>query len=1064
MGPKNKDRSFGRPIYGENDVLTEEEREKLTKWVDGEKKIETEFAGQFVTKTREEFRTMLSKTKCPDLMSAFHIAVKLPNVYGIIDVQYLRVKECGVLGMTPAHFVKVLKETRAGTYFDILGLAIVDIDEPVHFEENMAVVVETYKMSKQFHDAGASISNEPIPVGRVQRVLAIGQPIGGRIRIDPEDDLHKLCDLGMVDNNNFAILVYPDAFNKQTRMFENVFTSMGKENMCAALDWYDPESLEYQRKLESQREHRADAPTESSAGSRETAGRRAASAAGGTGTAEHEREAVAPAYQGEEHERSGTWIEELDGCLEQMSTCRALVPLSTVHLEDPGVPESAARRDHGGGGGVGAVSTEENGGARGGVDLAAARQQYKADAMRCVQALAAERDAEDLVRLSEQLRVGHKLMSAMFENGDSCVSGDARKRLRNVLPTGEKKLQCLREALRDPEEFLRWASANEQRRLDRVKNAFSVADQTVVDAVREQVRKRQCNESSNRYIEQSWGSAVVGAEVLKTIDSVAAGRVTLSPRQRMVIDGCGRPPRIPLLADGYKPGKQDFVFAHLARVLLLLEENPESRSAAAAVNAFGCALFALAYPEVVAKKQTKTILSGMPLDPRQDDEQSILHFYWDGEAPRVALLDDAQMRITQKRWTYSDASAETLAAFSLSAHRVFAVSQPDTQNFANIVVEDSAFVAYSILCPHLELDQLRSTLRAMNNAVLDEHEIARHFLESQTQAGHGGAFAGTTEPGDTFTRADFDWFVEAARHKRSIMIAGVHFGQRGPPGAPAYSSLARRICIEDQDIIAAVVALLEKTSQAGGLIEGSAANDGIIPWLLPPAVTDQDYALERMFWECLEDGRTELVPREVVELLLIGCADEEEADLVAEVLEQQEEQEVVSDSALAWLRDPKLRKEQRARAEQVRCEWMAKKLGVSVPSPDLAARLQKQGGGAFSSVQQDPSAAGGRTGDAGDVEERRAQARQLLDRVARKRNKLRNVVRGMNVLRRLGLLQLAGDGRNGVAGVRVTVKGSHHVIHGPSGAATLVRDHRGTPALSDRLFIARMERVADVCS
>lgn len=100
------------------------------------------------------------------------------------------------------------------------------------------------------------------------------------------------------------------------------------------------------------------------------------------------------------------------------------------------------------------------------------------------------------------------------------------------------------------------------------------------------------------------------------------------------------------------------VFAHLGVLLFIHQDGLfelEGRGARIpshwreSIQRYGAALFASVFPEEFAHREPVTILSGLPIDLRRDDEQYVLHLFFDGfyflssrkeAAARVVLLAD----------------------------------------------------------------------------------------------------------------------------------------------------------------------------------------------------------------------------------------------------------------------------------------------------------------------------------------------------------------------------------------------------------------------------------------
>ena len=82
-------------------------------------------------------------------------------------------------------------------------------------------------------------------------------------------------------------------------------------------------------------------------------------------------------------------------------------------------------------------------------------------------------------------------------------------------------------------------------------------------------------------------------------------------------------------------------------------------------------------------------------------------------------------------------------------------------------------------------------------------------------------------------------------------------------------------------------------------------------------------------------------------------------------------------------------------------------------------------------------------------------ALHALEMLAKKRVSYREVLKGVNILQRHGLL------RAEAGGIQVRMRGSHIVCHGQNGVATLVRDHKSSRIRTGAVFLRDMSRLID---
>ena len=147
-----------------------------------------------------------------------------------------------------------------------------------------------------------------------------------------------------------------------------------------------------------------------------------------------------------------------------------------------------------------------------------------------------------------------------------------------------------------------------------------------------------------------------------------------------------------------------------------------------------------------------------------------------------------------------------------------------------------------------------------------------------------------------------------------------------------------------------------------------------------------------------------------------------------------------------------MRQQQEARAKQIQQEWA--ELGRA-PSYSAGKRRFTPGQTVKRPAATPPPPPQEDIDDLSfDPDQHRLPPQALLEKVAKKRMKNRDMLRGVNMLRREGLIEL-GD-------LRVSTKGSHNVIHGPGGCATIVRQHKGSKPPSRKMFIKTLQRVATI--
>eukprot|EP00439_Symbiodinium_sp_Y106_P032771 s1257_g3.t3 len=344
----------------------------------------------------------------------------------------------------------------------------------------------------------------------------------------------------------------------------------------------------------------------------------------------------------------------------------------------------------------------------------------------------------------------------------------------------------------------------------------------------------------------------------------------------------------------------------------------------------------------------------------------------------------------------------------------------DVRNWSNAVQVKKVepLISFPGLCPlrcfHITQDVYEPSQVEVQKAAflsfkgvmqMSSEELAKEWLQGQATT------AGTVNLPTTDAMAK--WVASLASQGRRLLLAQWNLGLRHPEYA--YAMAKNQLRITNPAHIQAVLDAWK-----------SHAAEGILPLTLDPPECAMDWALEGFFW-----GREDITLEEEAVLILAGCDEEQLAEVAVERPD------------LAWLLDPSLRREQEDRAAQVCREW------VQQGFPRNSAR--RPGDKDIKSQKphpQEPEI------DAGPL---RLPVRDVLETLAKKRVKFRHPLKSLSMLQRLGYMG------QGDAGARVLTHGSHIVFHGPGGAATYVRDHKGTAPLSSSAFLSKMEEIAEVC-
>ncbi len=211
----------------------------------------------------------------------------------------------------------------------------------------------------------------------------------------------------------------------------------------------------------------------------------------------------------------------------------------------------------------------------------------------------------------------------------------------------------------------------------------------------------------------------------------------------------------------------------------------------------------------------------------------------------------------------------------------------------------------------------------------------------------------------------------------------------------------------------------------------------------PPAIDLPDFALEDFFWQCIADGRVDITAEEAGVALLAASDDID--GLLSAASDISDEAKSELDDVLSFLKDPALRSQQEQRAQQIKEHWQD--LGKV---PPRRKRKRDPSRPPVALLETDE-----------DVEEEEQLSEfdkneELLEEFAKKRMKHRQILKGLNELSKVGLVKIGGDG------LRMNVKGSHMIFHGPGGAHTLVRQHKSSAPLSGQMFLESMRHLSDI--
>ena len=848
------------------------------------------------------------------------------------------------------------------------------------------------------------------------------------------------------------------------------------------------------------------------------------------------------------------------------------------------------------------------------------REAYKQEAADLVRILAALRDDEDWLTLrNSTLPRAKKLLTNTFPDGSNFVRGDARKKLDQAIARAEEAVACFESASsKDHGEgvYRTWVATQAEKL---VRNAILNFAERDEEAIRKVLRAHD-----EEFYERQYGPAFLVDEIMESVTAVRLQKpeitsvADLDRRYGAVVDEyytllSSRPDapvwptpfallpppqqlsdpkknkafyrdasewvrtltRRDLLRLAFSRDHQTMAFAHLAVLLFVHQDGrfggeKDSRCKKLpsywreSIQRLGVALFATVFPSEFKKKEPVTILSGLPIDLRRDDEQYVVHLFFDGwywggkkeAAARVVLLADGysggqmqpvhpalgsekafaerneartppptspnpagsgggavsqqglskNQRKRQKKKCPEKSSQVAPAPSSstlapppppppmlyfqgLARERVFFVQRLDAYRPWMLAVEQGAFFSYKIESPHSMLEWRRQAQATENfrNRILTKSDevLARELCDEIFGSGPSGGRKHTVVEGGSFgpavacspavaattadkssKKAEVDWFLGLARAKKSVLFGGLHFGARHPHFA--HCSSFSTFAIENPAVLAHIKSSLKNDGRLSlGPQKSTNSTAGIVPFLLPPALSEQDFALEGFYWDSLSGSLCDLTPEQLLQVGLLAVEDDDTGLLIEEFATASGDDLFVDDErdkVLAFLRDPKILAEQKRRARQIREEWEA--MGNRKPTRKL---FPKPGPG-----EEEDGASGVVQHVQGSDDDRRNRVRESLGKLATQRVKFRRAMQGLNLLRRIGLLQLEGaDGGeknsektvpNAGLQLRMQQHGSHLVFHRKGHASvTLVREHgrgRARKELRGGDFVKKMEMLA----
>eukprot|EP00392_Amoebophrya_sp_AT5.2_P010591 g10656.t1 len=414
-------------------------------------------------------------------------------------------------------------------------------------------------------------------------------------------------------------------------------------------------------------------------------------------------------------------------------------------------------------------------------------------------------------------------------------------------------------------------------------------------------------------------------------------------------------------------------------------------------------------------------------------------------------------------------------------------------------VERGSFLAFRIEDTHTVVKN--TLIRHGKTPALLQHAsdaqllpiIDEHLQGQQNHAVHVGLKLGLVDPEVTAREKErvLQKYLQYYKQRKKLATIAMCYGENHPYFA--YSRAALNPVLDDQEVIS----LLEK-SQFGD--QSSPENtdyeraEGCIVFAPPPPTTWSECGFDAAFWSSGRSGSSDESPSDALavtallamqdlkeELGLESPAEELDAALVDVLQELADGAESggseisrpksksmhdedtaglrsIATAILPWLTDPAVRAEQRRRAEEVMAVYRAKGFRRRKSYAEVPWKKADTEDAKTKKLFPEPEPSSTVTAaDGRRRAELKKQVREALQPLVKKHNSYRKVLAGMNLLRRIGLL----DSDANHTKRSVTVRGSHVTVHDRNGCTTFVKDHRKTAPLSDKQYLAKMEQLVE---
>ena len=390
---------------------------------------------------------------------------------------------------------------------------------------------------------------------------------------------------------------------------------------------------------------------------------------------------------------------------------------------------------------------------------------------------------------------------------------------------------------------------------------------------------------------------------------------------------------------------------HLALFLAIYQDQAmpnKPEGIAGALHKMASTLFACLCPKEAGASEAVSIQCGWPMNFRRDDEQHIVHFFFEpsGEFRCVLLGDNPRC---QRRLIYPPINDSSVCQL-----RIFWIHQNNMFDSSAIKVSTSPFVAL------ITVDPARLLQYKEGKPDSEMMPLAKQCIRARQ----------IRDPNDQDAR----WVIELAKKGKKAMYGFFNYGLSH--ASFSYSTAERILRTDDQDFISAI--------QTEGKYEILLGPD--------PPLDLMDFAMEELFWTCCGEERRDITTEEAATVLFSVSKTMEKLFDAYHVLESKSVYKKLQE-VMQFLVCQHNRASVALVAEDFRCNW------YRMGRPVWHRKWLKKGAyGSAASIDLD------------ELEEDDVDYGLLLMDFAEKRAKNRELLKGLRRLARTGLVKCSSKG------------------------------------------------------